>query len=161
MPILHIQYDGRGQTSDGKAVQIPPSIALLQYGPIVQIVVGLAQSFTDQLLQQGQSLPQPIAGNALIDTGASTTCIDNLAAQTLGLPAIDVVQMTSASHASIEQNIYPIQMQVVGSPIRVEVPRAIGANLAAQGLVALIGRDYLQHCTLFYNGLTGEITLSI
>ncbi len=161
MPILHIQYDGKAQASDGKVVQIPPSIALLQHGPIVQVVVGLAQSFTDQLLQQGQSLPQPIAGNALIDTGASMTCIDELAAQNLSLPAIDVVQMTSASHDSIQQNVYPIQMQIVGSPIRVEVPRAIGANLATQGLLALIGRDYLQHCTLFYNGLTGGITLSI
>ncbi|MBA3601301.1 MAG: hypothetical protein H0W45_08715 [Acidobacteria bacterium] len=161
MPILHVQYDGRGQTPDGNVVQVPPSIALLQHGPIVQIVVGLAQSFTDQLLQQGQSLPPPISGNALIDIGASTTCIDDLAAQNLGLPAIDVVQMTSASHTSTQQNVYPIQMQIVGSPIRVEVPRSIGANLAAQGLLALIGRDYLQHCTLFYNGLTGEITLSI
>lgn len=161
MPILHVQYDGRGQTPDGKVVQVPPSVALLQHGPIVQIIVGLAQSFADQLLQQGHPLPQPISGNALIDTGASTTCIDDQAAQNLGLPAIDVVQMTSASHTSTQQNVYPIQMQIVGSPIRVEVLRAIGANLAAQGLMALIGRDYLQHCTLFYNGLTGEITLSI
>lgn len=138
MPILHIQYDGKAQTSDGKVVQIPPSLALLQHGPIVQVVVGLAQSFTDQLLQQGQSLPQPIAGNALIDTGASTTCIDELAAQNLRLPAIDVVQMTSASHASIQQNVYPIQMEIVGSPIGVEVPQAIGANLSAQGLYILL-----------------------
>jgi len=161
VPILHVQYDSRGKTPDGNEIQVPPSIALLQHGPTVQIVIGLAQSFTDQLLQQGQPLPQPVSGHALIDTGASITCIDNSAAQNLGLPAIDVVQMMSASHDSIEQNVYPIQMQIVGSPIRVEIPRAIGANLAAQGLLALIGRDYLQHCTLFYNGLTGEITLSI
>lgn len=52
-------------------------------------------------------------------------------------------------------------MQIVGTPIRVEVPRAMGANLKPQNLVALIGRDFLQHCTLFYNGFTGQITLSI
>lgn len=34
-------------------------------------------------------------------------------------------------------------------------------TMAPQGLLALIGRDVLQHCTLLYNAVTGEITLSI
>jgi len=136
-------------------------VVLLQNGPFVQVVVGLAQSLAEQLVQQGHAVPQPTAGVALVDTGASTTCIDEALAQRLGLPVIDVVQMTSASHAGTQANVYPIQMEIVGSPIIVNVPRAIGANLTPQGIVALIGRDYLQHCTLFYNGLTGEITLSI
>jgi predicted aspartyl protease len=161
VPILHVQYDGMGETPDGQTVQIHPSLALLQHGPIVQVVVGLAKSFADQLLQQGQMPPAPLSGRALIDTGASTTCLDEDAARTLGLPAIDVIQMVSASHSATQQNVYPIQMQIVGSPIIVEVPRSIGANLNSQGILALIGRDYLQHCTLFYNGVTGEITLSI
>jgi predicted aspartyl protease len=161
VPILHVQYDAEGQTPDGKTIQIPPRVALLQSGPCVQIIIGLAQSFVEQLVQQGQTVPQPVTGMALVDTGASTTCIDDVLAQNLGFPVIDVVQMTSASHAGTEANVYPIQMEIVGSPIRVNVPRAIGANLTPQGIVALIGRDYLQHCTLFYNGFTGEITLSI
>jgi predicted aspartyl protease len=161
VPILHVQYDAEGRTPDGKTVKISPRVILLQTGPCVQVVVGLAQSLAEQLVQQGHAVPQPVAGVALVDTGASTTCIDEALAQRLGLPAIDVVQMTSASHAGTQANVYPIQMEIVGSPIIVNVPRAIGANLAPQGIVALIGRDYLQHCTLFYNGLTGEITLSI
>ena len=161
MPILHVQYDAEGQTPDGKKIQLPARLALLQTGPCVQVIIGLAQSLAEQLVQQGHAVPQPVSGMALVDTGASTTCIDEALAQRLGLPAIDVVQMTSASHAGTEANVYPIQMEIVGSPIRVNVPRAIGANLAPQGIVALIGRDYLQHCTLFYNGFTGEITLSI
>ncbi len=102
-----------------------------------------------------------LTGNAVVDTGASVTCIDNSFAKNLNLPIVDVVQMTSASHESTQQNVYPIQLQIVGSPIRIEIPHAMGANLAAQGLVALIGRDYLQHCTLHYNGVTGAITLAI
>lgn len=161
MPILHVQYDAEGQTPDGKKIQILPRIALLQTGPCVQVIVGLAQSLAEQLVQQGHPVPQPEAGIALLDTGASTTCIDDALAQRLGLPVIDVVQMVSASHAGTETNVYPILMEILGSPIKVNVPRAISANLAPQGIVALIGRDYLQHCTLFYNGFTGEITLSI
>jgi predicted aspartyl protease len=161
VPILHVQYDATGQTPDGTTVQLSPSIALLEKGPFVQVIIGLAQTFAEQLVQHGQSVPQPFGGVGLVDTGASTTCLDAALAESLGLPVIDVVQMTSASHAGTQANVYPIQMEIVGSPIKVNVPRAIGANLTPQGIVALIGRDYLQHCTLFYNGITGQITLSI
>jgi predicted aspartyl protease len=161
MPILHVQYDGQGQTPDGKTVNIPPTLALRQHGPPVQLVFGISQAFADQLLQQGTQLPAPVSGNALIDTGASSTCIDETIASTMGLPVIDVVSMASASHSATRQSVYPIHMQIVGSPITVEVPNAVGANLQPQGIIALIGRDYLQHCTLHYNGVTGETTLAI
>ena len=161
MPILHVQYDAHGKDPEGRVVSVPPGLVLQQHGPIVQIILGIGKTFAEPLQQQGIALPVPASGNALIDTGASTTCIDDSVAQKMGLPAIDVVTMASASHASTQQNVYSIQMQIVGSPIMVEVPRAIGANLQSQRIIALIGRDYLQHCTLHYNGLTGAITLSI
>jgi hypothetical protein len=50
---------------------------------------------------------------------------------------------------------------VVGFPITINTPRAIGAPLAAQGLLVLIGRDLLQHCVLVYNGPAGGFTLTI
>jgi predicted aspartyl protease len=127
----------------------------------VQVKVGLAQSMANQILQQGKTPPVAISGIALIDTGATSTCIDDAVAQQLQLPVVNVVNVASASHGSTVQNVYPIQIEVTGLPISIEAPNAIGAALAAQGLLALIGRDVLQHCTLFYNGLTGEITLSV
>jgi hypothetical protein len=57
--------------------------------------------------------------------------------------------------------VYPIQLQLIGTPIRVEVQRALGAELKTQELIALIGRDFLANRTLFYNGMTGSITLSM
>jgi hypothetical protein len=82
-------------------------------------------------------------------------------AQRLRLPVVDVVKMSSATHAQTDQNVYPVQIQVVGFPIQLQALFAVGAELAAQGLVLLIGRDVLQHCTIFYNGPTGGFTLSI
>lgn len=162
MPILHIQYGNTaGQTVDGQAIQFPPQITLLNKGPLIQVSVGLEQNLAEQLIQQGQVIPAPQSGLGLIDTGASVTCVDDALARNLNLPVIDVVQMTSASHAAIPQNVYPIQLEIIGYPIKINVPRAMGANLSAQGIVALIGRDFLQHGTLFYNGFTGAITLSI
>lgn len=161
MPILHVQYNIEAQTPDGQRIQVPPSVALLRRGPFVQVVLSVAQEIAEQLVQQGQALPQPASGLALIDTGASVTCLDEAAAQQLQLPVIDVVEMMSASHAATQQNVYPIQIEVVGSPIKINVPRAMGATLSPQGIIALLWRDFLQHCTLFYNGITGQITLSI
>lgn len=161
MPILHTQLRAQAKTPQGQVVEVSPSVVLQRQGPCVQVSIGLAQSIANQLLQQGKSLPKPVSGVALIDTGATSTCIDDGAAKQLQLPVVNVVNVASASHASTPQNVYPIQVEVVGLPISIEAPNAIGAALAPQGLLALIGRDVLQHCTLFYNGITGEITLSI
>ncbi len=161
MPILHIQLNATGNNPKGQTVQIPPSIVLQRQGPYVQVTISIAQSIAEQLLQQGLSLPSPMSGVALIDTGASSTCIDSDIAQQMQLPVVNVVNVASASHASSQQNVYPIQIEVVGLPISIETPNAIGAALKAQGLIALIGRDVLQHCILFYNGITGSFTLSI
>ena len=162
MPILNIQFEaGEAPQPDGSTVMIEPKIALAMRGPLVQVIFGLGAAMATQLVQQGQPVPAPVSGLGMIDTGASTTCIDEAAAQAMGLPVIDVVQMTSASHASTPANVYPIQLQLIGTPIRVEIQRAVGAELKTQGLLVLIGRDFLANCTLFYNGFTGSITLAV
>ncbi|HET6383143.1 MAG TPA: aspartyl protease family protein [Armatimonadota bacterium] len=96
----------------------------------------------------------------MIDTGATSTCIDDAVAQQLGLPVIDVVNISSASHSSVSQNVCPAFIQLAGF-FSVNAPRAIGAALAPPGLVALIGRDLLVACTLYYNGPDGSFTLSM
>lgn len=85
--------------------------------------------------------------------------IDEQAAKELGLPVIDVANMQSATHENHPCNIYPIQ--IITPIITLNAPRAMGAALASQGLLVLIGRDVLEHCTLFYNGPVGQFTLSL
>ena len=157
MPILNIQLAAQ----DPSGNQIPPLVALQQRGPVLQVSVSVEQSIAQQLLAQGMSLPTPERGWVFIDTGATSTCIDDAAAARLNLPAIDVVTVASASHPSTQQNVHPIQIEVIGLPITISAPRAIAAPLAAQGLAVLIGRDVLQHCTLFYNGPAGSFSLSV
>jgi len=128
---------------------------------VVQVSISVEQNIAQQLLAQGVTLPPSEVGLALIDSGATSTCIDDEAARRLRLPAIDVVAVASASHASTQQNVHPIQIEVRGLPITISAPRAIAAPLAPQGLLVLIGRDVLQHCTLFYNGPAGSFSLSV
>lgn len=110
---------------------------------------------------RGTPLPVPIAGLALIDTGASTTSIDEQAARELGLDPVGVAQVASASEHSTSRNVYSVTIEVEGLPFPLGAPRAIGAELRSQGLLVLLGRDALQFCTLFHNGVTGQITLAI
>ena len=159
MPILHTQITAQGKAPDGSVVAIPSPVALIARGPTIQVVVGVEEHIAQKLAQQGVSLPVPISGWALIDTGASSTCIDDAAAQKLHLPVVDVVTIASASHSATQQNVYPIQIDFMGVPIKINAPRAVGAPLAAQNLLVLIGRDALQNCTLFYNGLAGTFTI--
>lgn len=80
----------------------------------------------------------------------------------MNLPVIDVGTMHSASHTKTPSNIYPVQIQIIGFQIQFQSPRTMGAALKEQGLLLmLLGRDLLSRCTLFYNGGTGQITLSI
>ena len=113
------------------------------------------------LLGSGKKVPAPEMTIALLDTGASNTCIDNELATKLGLPIVDTLKMTSASHQEVEQPAYPISIEFIGTSIQFGVPKAMGAHLVAQGLGLLIGRDVLSSFTMFYNGLNGQITLSI
>lgn len=159
MPILHSQIEGQAKTPDGTTVQVPPAIALQVRGPILQVSVTIEQNSGKGLVARGKGLPTPKSGIALIDTGASNTCIDEQAAKDLGLPVIDVANMQSASHEKHACNVYPVQ--IITPIVTLNAPRALGAALASQGLLVLIGRDVLQNCTLFYNGPTGQFTLSL
>ena len=76
MPLLTFQLAGQAQTPDGQTIAIPPPVVLQQRGPVVQVSLTVAETVAQALAQQGSTLPIPRTGWALIDTGASVTCID-------------------------------------------------------------------------------------
>ncbi len=159
MPILHSQIAAQATTADGTLIQVPPATALQLRGPILQVSLTIEQSAGKGLVAQGKTVPAPRSGLALIDTGASNTCVDEQTAKDLGLPVIDVANMQSASHEKHSCNVYPVQ--IITPIVTLNAPRAMGAALASQGLLVLIGRDVLQNCNLFYNGPAGQFTLSL
>lgn len=161
MPILNAQSLAQVLDQNGNPVNIPGNMALMTRGPVVQVTLSIGQDIAQQLLQQGITLPTPEAGLALIDTGATSTCIDRTAAARMNLPVVDVVTMATAAAASTQHNVHPVSFEITGLPIQINGPRTIGVELQAQGLLALIGRDLLSACTLHYNGPTGGFTLSI
>ena len=73
----------------------------------------------------------------------------------MGLPTIDVVTLRGAGDCPI----YPVKFEVTGLPA-IDVNGTVGADLKPMGLLALIGRDLLQHCTFVFDGKAGRYSLS-
>lgn len=78
----------------------------------------------------------------------------------MGLPVVGRVPLVSATH-SIEKNVYPVHIQIVGASIAFAVPAAAGVDLKEQGLLALIGRDVLFQAILVYNGPDDSFSLAL
>jgi predicted aspartyl protease len=160
MPILHFQFSNQGTDLNGQPVPMEPRAGLAMRGPIVSVLLKVPPEIVERLIGESKPIPNSINGFGLIDTGAASSCIDSTAAQSLGLPVVDVIKMASATHADVETNVYPITFDILGgAPITVRSPRAAGAALANQGLLLLIGRDLLAHMFLSYSGTSGTFTL--
>lgn len=96
---------------------------------------------------------------ALVDTGATESCIDSGVAMGLHLPIIDqrVVSGISGHHTV---NMHLAHIFVPGLQFTIYGAFA-GVDLAAGGQphAALIGRTFLQHFRMSYDGATGKVVI--
>ena len=98
-----------------------------------------------------------------MDTGAAISCIDDQVAITLGIKPTGTVNGHGMSGASA-RNLYSVQITIVaGTQQRwnYESPRIMVVDISKQGLIALIGRDFLRNGMMVYGGFSGIVDLSI
>jgi len=130
---------------------------LAAYGPTLAVDIGFDSNYAP-----GPVVPVPgIKGiSALVDTGASESCIDNLLAAQLNLPIVDR-RPISGVHGTQMANMYLAQVHVPSLNFTIYGAFA-GVDLVAGGQPhsALIGRTFLQRFTMVYEGATGTVTLS-
>ncbi|MCY4548965.1 MAG: hypothetical protein OXC28_11405 [Defluviicoccus sp.] len=160
MPILNSRIQGKALDEDGNEVSVSPSEALKTVGPRLEVLVSPLDEQVKVLVEHGQPVPGPVRGFALVDTGASITCIDRDVAVQAGLAVVDSGPMHSATHANEIVPIYAGRLMISGL-CAVDANRAYGASLAPQGLVALVGRDILAQCQFTYNGVDGSFSIAI
>ena len=114
-----------------------------------------------QLAELNLPVPRPVAGDALIDTGASRTVVAEDALQQLGVQPVGLTQVLTPSGQEL-QLLYPVAIAFVGTPERYSFSQVVGSpHLRTQGLLALIGRDLLAGGLLVYNGHAGMFTLAL
>ncbi|MEM9324432.1 MAG: hypothetical protein AAGA85_02205 [Bacteroidota bacterium] len=133
--------------------------SLQSTGASLEVIIVPAKEVTDKIKEEGGPVPSTRA-IALIDTGASNSCVSQRIVDELALIPFDFQQVYTAN-GSTEQLLYdvgfilPISQAV---PIWVQAP---GADLIGQPYGALIGRDVLASCTMFYNGPDNSFTLQL
>jgi predicted aspartyl protease len=118
---------------------------------------------TTQAAGSVTSIPQPSLKivEALIDTGAFDSCIDEALAQELNLPLIDQADCSGVGGAH-KLNVYLGHIRIIGLNC-VQFGRFIGAKLTDGGQPhhALLGRSVLQSMILVYDGRTGNVSLAV
>jgi predicted aspartyl protease len=131
---------------------------LIAHGPTLFVDIGFDPAF----LQNSWSVPIPgVTGiQALVDTGAAESCIDSLLAAQLNLPIVDR-RTVAGVHGSNLVGMHLAQVRVPSLNFVIYGVFA-GVHLVAGGQIhkALLGRTFLQHYTLVYEGRTGMVTLS-
>lgn len=161
MPILHLRPGADPDSVEGTVPQESAADALIEAGARVRVRLSLVRDSGETLGAGNPTAPWSVTGWALLDTGASTSCVDEAAARELRLPVVGTCEVTSATQAFVVREAHPVRIEIVDAPLAGVVPQAIAAPLGAHGLVALIGRDLLGSCCLVYNGLPGEVTLCV
>lgn len=81
--------------------------ALLRFGPTLRVRLG----FDPEYRHDGDLNPLDAEYDALVDTGASESCIDSSIAVEAGLPIIDRRQIAGA-HGSAEVNVHLAQIYI-------------------------------------------------
>jgi hypothetical protein len=131
---------------------------LVGFGPTLLVMIGFDPNYDPATPQNPPVLPLP-ALPALVDTGATASCIDSGLAMRLNLPIVDR-QMIAGVHGNREVNMHLAHIHVPLLAFTVYGPFA-GVDLIAGGQAhhALIGRTFLQHFTMIYEGRTGTVVL--
>jgi hypothetical protein len=136
--------------------------------PLVTAFVGVSAARRAALLAASQPVPNLVQIRALVDTGASGTCIDPSVLKTLSLAPTGNTSVITPSTGNQPHNadLYDVSFLIPGSlPTHVpfsipNLPVMCAELLVPQGFHGLIGRDILSRCLFAYNGSTNSFTLA-
>lgn len=152
MPIHNVQYPTKPPHT--------PQNLLTVFGPIISSSVSIPAKIAQIFSQEKKSIPTPVSGPALLDTGASATCVDEDILKSLGMPPVGQVRVSTPS-GTVVQLQYPVRLEFPGSLIPIlELNAVIGSSLKDQKIAVLIGRDILCRCLFIMNGPSGHFSLS-
>ena len=133
--------------------------ALEMHGPTLLVDIGFDAAY-EALNRVGRPTLAESKLWALVDTGATESCIDNDLALKLNLPVVDRRQISGVSGLK-EVNMYLAHIYIASLSFTLYGMFA-GVDLVAGGQrhYALIGRTFLRHFKMTYDGITGDVTLS-
>lgn len=135
-------------------------------GPVLKVLIGVSEVRAAALSDPDHLVPNPVAVNALLDTGASHTCLDPSVVKDLALSPTGSVSVTAPAAGAVTQTAdeYDVSLWIPAAigeaPLVFPTLPVFCSELHHSGFRALIGRDILADCLLAYNGRTGLYTLA-
>ncbi len=153
MPIIEINYNPLNM---GQNI-VPPAQNLFLHGAFVNIAIA-------PIPKPGETQQSilPAVGKALIDTGATFTCVDEDVCKALGLHAVGTSNISHVDGKSARTR-YPVQISFPDfqlPPIKLIRATSVILNDMTPPFIALIGRDLLANFKLTYNGPRGRIEIA-
>lgn len=147
MPIIEAGLSKEDGTADNNR--------LIVYGPTVTVSVD--HFFADEASQEDAEYETVYA---LVDTGAAESCIDEVLAQKLGLPAVDMQTISGVGGAE-EYTVYMAKINALELGFT-QYGRFAGVHLldGDQPHKALLGRTFLQNTIMIYDGLRSQVTIA-
>jgi hypothetical protein len=135
------------------------STVLAARGPIIDVSVSIPQAIAAFYTKQQMPLPSPVTGIAMIDTGATRSCVHDSIMKDLKVNPIGIATAHTAAGPTL-QNLYPAHFTFPATNIKIDFTSVAGVDLSGQiiegqQLIALIGRDVLSLGILVYNGPYG------
>lgn len=133
---------------------------------MIDMIIGASAARSQALLAANQPLPPAQNIRAMVDTGASGTCVDPMVFAALQLQPTGSTPMLTPSTGPtpIDADTYDVGIIIPnGNQVGLIVPNMpVSASelFVGQGFHALVGRDILQRCVLTYNGAIGLFTLA-
>ena len=133
-------------------------------GPLIDLLVGISAPRTKALTDAGLPVPAPVSTRFLVDTGASNTRVDPAILSQLSLTPTGSIPIHTPSTGGTPAmcNQFDISLSIPHPCLNRRFPAiaVTEANLSAQGIQGLLGRDILANCLLIYNGEANTFTLS-
>ena len=135
-------------------------------GAIIDVCFEVSGPRREALEKASLEIPAPIMVRALVDTGASCTCLDPAAIRKLELAPSGTVSLHTPSTGSKPHvcNQFDVAVGIVMDDNRVHLSSliipVIESDLNVLGFQALLGRDVLDQGILVYNGHHRLLTLA-
>jgi hypothetical protein len=132
---------------------------LVVHGPTLFVYIGFDPNYRVGLIPAfANQQQQPF--HALVDTGATLSCIDDAVAKQLGLTVVNRQQIAGVGGRHTV-DVYLAQVHVSSLGFT-HYGQFAGVHLAAGSQLhhALLGRSFLQDFTMTYDGRTGDVTIS-
>jgi hypothetical protein len=126
--------------------------------------VGVPSALEQWFARNNRPIPAPIAGFALIDTGAGMSGVHEPILQQLNITAVDSILLATPAGQG-RGSVYPASLalpalNVTGFQVRVVGNQLNWTTSDGKNVIMLFGRDILYQFLMVYNGKMNGVTLA-